>query len=285
VDRPLFLPNCGRIVGEREVFMALMPNRAKLIHAEQNVDIPAAAKTGDAYDLALFEETGTSARAVLEVTIILSFKFVDGGGSLLWTAKEKTDFMDNFKTDVAAAWAEKHQLTFVPLASAPAGTPPGAPAATTAGVIFNIKAAEDMGVTDHSHWNVTVTKVSAPTKSETNATGGGPLWNGESTMDSFDLTTAVAMGAPAGTTMTQRAAVHEFGHMLGFWDEYPGGYHQVMGWSAEPESIMYFGEVIKPRHYVFFSDWLSRLWQSRSPGVGANSWKVNGTLDLTKARV
>lgn len=43
----------------------------------------------------------------------------------------------------------------------------------------------------------------------------------------------------------QRAAIHEFGHMLGFPDEY----HVSSRYYKDIDSVMCGGEIIRPRHY------------------------------------
>jgi hypothetical protein len=256
--------------------MPLIPDKSKLIFSEQNVDVPAGWKTADAYDLALYQETGNSARAVLVVTIILNFKFIDGdstvtpGAKLRWTADGKRDFMDGVKKECAAAWGEKHRLT----------TTDPVPAQKDAGVVFDIKTGESMSITTHSHWNVNTTALDAFVRSSVCAWGGSCVTNGEANWDSLDL-----QAVPRGGTGTMRDAIHEFGHMLGYRDEYPGATKENSVWNGDMDSVMRAAEKIQPRHYVFFADWISRQWMSATSLCKANAWKVNGTIDLTNAQV
>jgi hypothetical protein len=101
-------------------------------------------------------------------------------------------------------------------------------------------------------------------------------------LDNFDLTPAVAAGsAMLGATFKRRAVIHEFGHMLGFQDEYPdpktGKFLKNASHAGERDSIMYWEDTVYPRHYVLFADWLSLRF--RQP----HDWKVNGTVDMTNA--
>jgi hypothetical protein len=145
--------------------MALLPDTGKPIcppeknvNIWQNSDYP----TDAAYDLALYEELGSKGtRAVLEVTIILVFDFIDKGG-LVWTAKEKTDFMSNFTTECTKTWSEKFQIT----------TTNPTPPAKTAGVIFKIQTRD--GGSGHSHWNVHCTKCPNPRRAKPNRAAAVP---------------------------------------------------------------------------------------------------------------
>src|SRR5262245_41889500 len=103
--------------------MVLIPNRCKMIFQEKDVDITQTSwsKTPDAYDLALYEaamactadgdsDPSAPPRAVLEVTIILVFEFRDGNTpALIWTDKEKKDFMATAEKEITDTWSEQHQ--------------------------------------------------------------------------------------------------------------------------------------------------------------------------------
>ncbi len=55
-----------------------------------------------------------------------------------------------------------------------------------------------------------------------------------------------------------RTVSHEFGHLLGFPDEYPDErcpFREV----SNDDSIMADGQTVRPRHYRPFADWISRL--------------------------
>jgi hypothetical protein len=188
--------------------------------------------------------------------------------------------MDDYKTQCSSVWGEKHQLV----------TANPTLAAKVAGVIFKIETMESgAGATfSHSHWNVKCRKVSSPRPSFTRPGGGGSMSNGTAELNSLDLTPST----PYGATGTRRTAVHEFGHMLGYRDEYPvppsaSPADAALFTTSHPtdvDSIMYFGETIYPRHYVFFADWVSRQWVSKDPvNCKPSEWTVNGTMDIARA--
>jgi hypothetical protein len=135
-----------------------------------------------------------------------------------------------------------------------------------------IQLIEGLGITSHSHWNVTITKVTEATTSSTDPSFSTFISNGEIAFDSLDLTTL-----DRGTGALQRGAVHEFGHMLGYRDEYTNARNHN-DWTSDERSIMCHGEEVRPRHYVLLAEWLNR--QNRSI-----QWKVNGTVDLAGARL
>ncbi len=253
----------------------LIPDLGQLIFAERNVDIPRALKPDAVADLALFRELGNPARGVLVVTTILNFKFEDGtstqgpnkGAPLVWSVQEKVKFMLEFKTVVEGVWGERHRITTV-------GT---SQPVSDVGVKFNLVTNERMSIFDHGHWNLTTTKVDKFTTSSVDNGGGSFLTNGEVTLDSQDLT-AVNKGGPD----KQRGAVHEFGHMMGYRDEYvndAGVAEDNPHHLTDLRSILNSGESVRERHYVFWADWLTR--QSEAKTV----WRVNGVTDLTNAKI
>jgi hypothetical protein len=232
------------------------------------------------YDLALYEELGSNGtKAVLEVTTILIFNFMDGSSA--WTKQEKVDFMADVSKEIAKAWGEKFEIR----------TTNPTPPAKVAGVIFNI-VTKDGGALGfkwgHGHWNVTCRKVDAPRPSDTTPGGGGCCSNGTARWDSRDLTLETPYGA--NTSIKQRGAVHEYGHMLGYRDEYPnpsGVKGDPLFSTAHPsdeKSIMFWGEEVRPRHYVFLADWISLKWIAKdSKNCKAHDWKVDGKIDLLNA--
>jgi len=252
--------------------MALIPNRAKRIYQEFNVDVPAGLKTTAAYDAALYEEMGSAGRGVMEVTVICSFKFVDGtDAALKWAAADKTGFMTSFRDVCAAVWAEKFRIT----------TASSVPAVKDVGVIFDIQAAEGMSVFSHSHWNLAVTRV--PTDwvvSSVGGEGGGFAWNGSVTLDSLDF-----RAETKGASGTQRDAPHEFGHMLGHRDEYAEATGNAnRNWLTDLDAIMNKGETVRVRHYALFADWLTRQYKVAAQlSKQAIDWKVSGTTDVANA--
>jgi hypothetical protein len=259
--------------------MTLVPDRGRPIFPlQENVDITqGGTKPKATYDLALYEELGSGGtRAVLVVTIILVFDFTYESSP--WTEQEKLDFMADVSNEVATAWGEQYEIR----------TTNPTPAAKVAGVKFDIQT-KDGGATGfkfgHGHWNVTCRKVSAPYPSGTTPGGGGCCSNGKARWDSRDLTLETPYGAK--TSLKQRGAVHEFGHMLGYRDEYPGPKDDPLFSTAhlsDEESVMYWGEKIRPRHYVFLADWISLKWIAKdSKNCKGHDWKVDGKTDLLNA--
>jgi len=77
----------------------------------------------------------------------------------------------------------------------------------------------------------------------------------------------------------------KFGHMLGHRDEYPKA-NDNMNWTKDYPSIMYHGETIRDRHYAMFADWVTDKFSVAAKLAKEQSvWKVNGTMDLTGARL
>jgi hypothetical protein len=120
------------------------------------------------------------------------------------------------------------------------------------------------------------TKVDKFTTSSVDRGGGGLFTNGSATLDSDDLT-PVDKGGPE----LQRGAVHEFGHMIGYRDEYTnkGAVVDNPNFTTDSAAIMHSGEHVRDRHYVFFADWLTQ--QSPPKTV----WRVNGVLDMNNANI
>ena len=259
--------------------MALLPDKGKMVYTEQNVDIPGFSRPSSAYDLGLYHELGGAGRAVLEVTVICSFSFDDGtastgGAALTWTAADKTKFMDDFKDVCSKAWGEQYRIktacTSLPF--------------NDVGVIITIVAKEGMGKTEHSHWNLTVKKVDAFKGSATSDPILGGMFNGK-----METTSRSLMPTDKGGPKLQRPAVHEFGHMLGYLDEYlnaEGKPEALEDWTTDLESVMNRGDTIRDRHYVFFAYWLTNQYTVLA-GLKKEKidWKVNGTLDRTHAKV
>lgn len=89
------------------------------------------------------------------------------------------------------------------------------------------------------HWEITVLKIG---KGDFNMSYVLPILNNVK-LDSEDLT----------TRGTQRAAVHEFGHMIGLRDEYNSAEH-----IHDYFSIMHNGEKVRDRHVFHFIDWADK---------------------------
>ena len=258
--------------------MPVIPNRGKQIYIEKNVDIPGMLRPASVYDLALFLELGRTDRAVLVVTPICRINFVNGSGSSLnWSAKEKTDFMQDLRDAWTAVWSEKHVLKTVTKTAL---------TYDTISVLFDIQVSDSLGSTSHSHWDVKITKIASGSFKISTTANPYPLGilNGSVELDSEDL---IALNK--GSTQKQRGAVHEFGHMMGFKDEYvnkSGTPVGVAAWTTDLISIMNLGETVRPRHYIFLAHWCNEqhmyLGQLSKQPI---EWKVNGSVNMATAMV
>lgn len=253
--------------------MALLPDRGRLVFSEQNVDAPAGLKTSSCYDLTLYPELGSSSRGVLIVTVIASVKFADGvassgGAKLTWTDSDKKTFISGVQDAVRDAWGEKHRLK----------TPSSVPSFNDVGVIFDLQMIEGLSSVAHSHWDMTVTKVDKWTQSCVSPLFNTWISNGEAHLDSLDLRPEDKLGPG-----TQRGAVHEFGHMLGYRDEYPAAAANT-SWLTDKGSIMHSSEEIKARHYAFFAEWMNAQYKVAGHLAGEPTyWAVDGTTNLAAA--
>jgi len=259
--------------------VVLVPDYARRIFHESNVDMPAALKTDSSCDLTLYHQAGGSGKGVLVVTVICSLTFKPTKGAagrwLTWTQADKTSFMGGMPKACAEVWNEKHRIT----------TTSTVPAVTDVGVIFNVRVSENMSIFSHSHWNLTVSKASNWEESSVHGGGGGFAWNGEATFDSQDNT-----GYEKATGVTkQRDSVHELGHMLGYRDEYlstAGAVVDNPAWTTDLHSIMNRGETVRDRHYTMLANWITEQYKPAGHLAGELIlFKVNGTLTMGAARL
>ena len=93
----------------------------------------------------------------------------------------------------------------------------------------------------------------------------------------------------------QRAAVHEFGHMLGFREEYPnpnetkedgtpkrGPTDFTDAWTLDEESVMYNGETVRERHYAPFAGWLNKVF---AVTLEKDGYKVAGLWTVSNSKL
>jgi hypothetical protein len=224
-------------------------NWAKKIAYEGNVSIPGGEKFSYAYDLALFEDLVNSQAMVLLVTVTMDFTFDDYDG-LTWGATDKTAFMNGVKTLCEGAWSNKFRIIKafpVPgLASGFDRTIPnrsGSYSEARVAILVNTSEGSSLWLRG---WNINVKKTKSPVRP---SVGDKSNVRFESTMLDPNI--------PDGGTKPRRSIVHEFGHMLGYRDEYPNSERGTDAYVGEVDSIMHVGDTIKERHYVFFADWIS----------------------------
>lgn len=248
--------------------MPLFPATGSPLLQGQNIRPPLGSFfNGRAYWLKLFPELGNPNRGVLVVSMRLQFQFDDGpGGS--WTPAEKTTFANNFVTAVKSVWNEKFRITTT--SSVPVR------AARDIGVILDLPYYIDGWHLDDD-FELSVEKVSTSQAWQVSSCG---YRSGNTTLDSNDL-----RAETKGASMTQRDAVHEFGHMLGLRDEYAAANDNTHH-LADLDSIMNVGELVRDRHYVPFAVWLNDKFSTAAHLSGSRiEYKVNGTMDELHARL
>jgi len=205
-------------------------------------------------------------------------KFVNGTtAGLSWLGPEKTKFITDLKAALLAVWSEMHELKTVT---------PTALTFSVIGVTFDFTLSEALGATSHSHWSVSVEKISVGTfrSSATDMLNFTGLLNGSVDLDSEDLT-PTSKGGPG----KQRGALHEFGHMMGYLDEYVDKSGKPVGvpsWTSDLTSIMNTGESVQGRHYIWLAGWCNSQFTtlaqlSKSP----IEFKVDGTINMAVARI
>jgi hypothetical protein len=260
--------------------MALIPDKGKMLFTEQNVAPDGGSNIFSAYDATLFRELGSSTRGVMVVKVICIFNFKDGesalpatkGNKLTWTDSDKTAWMADYKKLVEAGWSEKHRIQLT--------TPHTFDAMDDVGVVVEVDNRIGIStVTNHYSWELKVTKADQWADTSTQQSFLAHTVN----LDSLDL--SPDSFSDAGTTYTQRAAIHEFGHMLGHRDEYPSA-KENLNWKTDYPSIMYHGETIRDRHYALFTAWvMDKFSVAAALAKEPNTWKVNGTLDVDHAQL
>ncbi|TWS99884.1 hypothetical protein [Reyranella sp. CPCC 100927] len=255
---------------------------------QRNVNAPAGLKTPGVYNLALFWESGKSRRGVLTVDIAPRFSFFRSRkpyGSLLeWAGDQPDLFMKSFSRTIESWWSQAHPIL---------------PSRRNSwfdeiNVVFAVVPWTTTPLVTETRWSVTVTKVD-PVDYTKGFEGkvskvsidraGADL---EVTLYSRDLDPIVRDRIVRGvsTKFEQRPVLHEFGHIIGLRDEYPGGRARNPNWPEDLESVMFSGEKIRERHYAPFAHWLTRQFASLSlSGIGDGSvvWKVRGRTDLNNA--
>jgi hypothetical protein len=223
--------------------------------------------------LALYPELGSTERSVLVVTITLQFQFRNGkderGNRLTWSESEKVDFAWDAKLAIKSQWDDRYRIRTT-------STVPPAPFRDV-GVMFMLLHLID-GRYVHDDYELKVTKISPGASGRTFRRRWFP---GSYVMNSEDVVPQPHLPnldyPPPPTPLMQRGIVHEFGHMLGLRDEYPGALKANQSWFADQKSVMHSDEMVRPRHYVPFASWLADQFaqESRSRRV-RTTYQVDG---------
>lgn len=220
-----------------------------------------------AYSLALYTHKGAAFTHVLWVEVPVRFVFIDTD-SAQWTEDDAEGFKAKFVNDVETLWSNKFTLK-----------DQNFPMQQKVRVEFDIKATDDI---QRKFWTL---KVKAIPKGETITSE--VVWDdyepygrkaGETLLDSQDFT-AKEMALPENPQKIyrQRAAFHEFGHMLCLRDEYEPPADAVVRYTnphhrQDYESIMNMGETIRSRHYYPLAHRLTAL--VNDCGEGDVEWAV-----------
>jgi hypothetical protein len=180
------------------------------------------------YDLYMLKQV----RYTIVLTMSITFVFKDGAGASWSSDQEKRNYIFAWREAVTKKWS-------LPILYN---------SRKFGGVPFEIRiyAFKENGATV-TEWTLTVTKIPSGEFRTSSVTDGNKI--NTSIGDSEDL-----VGVNKGASMLQRAAVHEFGHMLGLPDEYPAA---VPGGPnvADTDSIMHSGEALRQRHHKEFREW------------------------------
>jgi hypothetical protein len=221
------------------------------------------------YDLFLDTDLATN-HSVLRVRMFIQFSFQDGeselpatrGRPLVWTNPEKTAFANQFRNRCYNSWNDKFVIRQA-----------GSPSITR--VQFDIRVTTGISISEH--WEVDVRKVDTYRA----AAGTRPLpipflsW-GSAQLYSLDNN--------LNPDNQQYTSSHEFGHMLGLYDEYPDSNdpqnrERSRWWLGDTASMMHTGNSVRARHYTPFADWLSRNVTTNGPFIFLRGRAVQHWVD------
>jgi len=251
--------------------MALIYNPAVKIFQGKNIRTPLGLiGNGQAYQMTLYPELGKPRRSVLVVKMVLQFQFKKGEGGE-WTQGEKESFAHRCVDTIKEVWSEKCRIT--------ANTSAMPQDCLDVGVVFDFPYYID-GWHSDDDFEISITKEPA-TRGIVISSCDYSL--GNTSLDSNDL-----RPESKGASMGQRGVIHEFGHMLGLRDEYASASDPALSHTGDRDSIMNVGEIVRPRHYAPFAQWLTEQWaienrkqRACSPGSRA-VYKVEG-IDMSNA--
>ena len=192
----------------------------------------------DAYDMQLYREPdGTY---TLELDMKVEFDFTDGPDGQTWTAQEKQQFIDDYRSAVESSWSG-HAIT------SDTGQQ------VTLDVNLDVVEKPDGffgGVRDlvdgSENWSIEVVKIDAGGFSQSYVV---PSQN-TGRFDSEDVNPV-----NKGASDPQVGAAHEFGHMIGLPDEYNGNGGPDA--QRDTDSVMHTGMDVRERHMDIVETWVN----------------------------
>lgn len=187
------------------------------------------------FDIALFHREG--GYYDMEIFMKIQFFFVDGDEDATgwasdteheWTADERKKFMVTWYSNIKSAWSQKNIAVLSdkkPLS-----------------ICLNFYLQEAGWLWDH--FEIDVIKIPEAGAHSTSYVDRS-VFSADVVLDSKDFTPKAS---------GQKAAIHEFGHMLGIPDEY----HSSSAFFTDKTSIMNTGTTIKPRHFNHLTTWAEK---------------------------
>lgn len=151
--------------------------------------------------------------------------------SATWTELQKQNFVRNWIASIKSVWDRKLLRVL----------------SNGIQVVLEFKFETQIeGIWMYDHWEISVRNTSKSFE-----TSHVNIFWGNSQLDDKDLTNTIK---DVKNNISQRGAVHEFGHMIGLEDEYIS----TSTWVADKSSVMNSGEVIKQRHLRDFINCVDR---------------------------
>lgn len=200
-------------------------------------------RTGTDFDM-YFVESPWGPRVICFMK--LNFIFTNGSGGA-WDDGERRDWVANWTSQIAGRWSTNRLTT----------TSDGRPVGLRFYFSIQINSSSQS-----AHWPVHVEKIKDSEEHKRykslTCTRKSPLCEMRHVqLSSFDLK---PLSLEPG--VTQRIALHEFGHMIGYMED---EYKRRSRYFGETGSMMHSGEAVEPRHLKPFKDYadsLSRTWDT-----------------------
>lgn len=215
-----------------------------------------------------FDLTYTPRSGLAQVVVRVAFEFVSGPVSerlssilrgadpaeFVWSREDRINFRRTFIAQVHEVWSGRHPMRCTRSDSTLNHSPAWADLVANADVHI-------VPVDANPHFTVRVQRIppeefrTSSVRAPRRDASGAPTAPGLVELDSNDVTGVRKSGTSAGTT--QRAGVHEFGHMIGLQDEYAGRGRRAGSTTrqgstvgGDQDRIMAGGEVVQQAHYT-----------------------------------